>query len=155
MRCNHSVGIDLDRRALFARPDSLTRATRFARSPGNDINNQYTVDQLLLSPVNGNVSTTNPLTPSITTPDGVVFGYVTLEEMLIVPSYGKASVVADNLGNAYQLIDRDAAPFLYEQYETGMRSSPEGATKNEVSSSSSSSSVLASAIGGLLSLFFL
>ena len=124
MRCNHSVGIDLDRRALFARPYSLTRATRFARSPGNDINNQYTVDQLLLSPVNGNVSTTNPLTPSITTPDGVVFGYVTLEEMLIVPSYGKASVVADNLGNAYQLIDRDAAPFLYEQYETGMRSSP-------------------------------
>ena len=30
----YKVGIDLNRRSLFARPDSLTRATRFARSPG-------------------------------------------------------------------------------------------------------------------------
>ena len=29
-----AVGIELDRRALIARPDSLTRATRFARSSG-------------------------------------------------------------------------------------------------------------------------
>ncbi len=124
------------------------------QSFGNDINNQYTVDQLLLSPVNANVSTTNPLTPSITTPDGVVFGYVSLEEMLMVPSYGKATVVSDNLGNAYQLIDRDAAPWLYDQYETGVRFSPEETPKKEASSSSLATAVgSVSAIGGLLVLF--
>ena len=136
----------------LSRHDADGRLEIYAlQSFGTDINNQYTVDQLLLSPVNANVSTTNPLTPSISTPDGVVFGYISLDEMLMVPSYGKASVVADNLGNAYQLIDRDAAPFLYEQYETGVRSSPPPPASSVLDAAVGS----VSAIGGLLLSLFL
>jgi hypothetical protein len=136
----------------LSRHDADGRLEIYAlQSFGNDINNQYTVDQLLLSPVNANVSTTNPLTPSITPPDGVVFGYVSLEDMLMVPSYGKATVVSDNLGNSYQLIDRDAAPWLYDQYETDVRSAPEETPKKEASSSSLANAVgSVSAIGLLL-----
>ena len=143
----------------LSRHDADGRLEIYAlQSFGNDINNQYTVDQLLLSPVNANVSTTNPLTPSISTPDGVVFGYISLDEMLMVPSYGKASVVADNLGNTYQLIDRDAAPFLYEQYETGVRSSPPPPASSPPPPASSVLDAAVgsvSAIGGLLLSLFL
>ncbi len=42
-----TVGIDVDRRVL-ARPDSLTRATRFARSPGDyEIIEDFVIDDWL------------------------------------------------------------------------------------------------------------
>jgi hypothetical protein len=134
----------------LARFDASDRLEIFVMQAfGNGVNNQYTPDQLLLNPVNANVSKTNPLTPSITPPEGAVFGFVRLDRYLMVPSFGRAQVISDNLGNAYQLVNRTAAPWLYDQYESGVRTeSPAGATKDV--SSSYTASVVSALIGAAL-----
>jgi len=114
---------------------------------GNSINNQYTPDQLVLNPVDANTTTTNPLTPSITPPEGVIFGYIRLRQYLLVPSYGQARVVSDNLGNAYQWVNDTTSEWLYSQYQNTVKQAPtdngDGAhTVVSTSSSSTASSVM-------------
>ena len=110
---------------------------------GNSINNQYTPDQLVLNPVDENITTTNPLTPSITPPEGVIFGYIRLRRYLLVPSYGQARVISDNLGNAYQWVNDTTSEWLYSQYQNTVKQVPtdtgDGAHTASVSSSTASS----------------
>ena len=71
-----------------------------------------------------------------------------LRRYLLVPSYGQARVVSDNLGNAYQWVNDTTSEWLYSQYQNTVKQAPTtdrgGAGANTVLPSSSSSSVSSS-----------
>lgn len=81
----------------------------------SNINQQLNEGDLVLNPVPSTFNT-NPVTPSIVPPSGWTFAYMTLDRFLAVPGRGKATVISDNLQNAYMMVPKDAAPWMYARY---------------------------------------
>lgn len=102
---------------IFRDPTNNETSLYVMQAFSNQNNNQMTFDQLTLQPV-ASTATTNPVKPSIITPDNWTFAYINLEQMLTVQAYGEAKIITDNLNNAYMYIYRDSSTeWLYSRFD--------------------------------------